>query len=242
MPSGGVLALVTVLLGAGLVLGSYGIDRLLATLMPRRWYRLAITPGIIVHELSHAALCVLTGARIRRIGFFDPHGGAVEHERPRLGAMGNALIGVAPLFGVVVAFRWIASLAGLTLTDVSSVPSLGSSIGTFMTVGWDLLSGPWNTASHWLVVWLTLSLAASLAPSGTDLRHAIGGLVVFGLLAGMSVATGFGADPLRQGIEQWILPTISLGLILECLAFLVIAPWYALWRMRKRTQNAPPLR
>lgn len=54
--------------------------------------------GAVIHESSHALLCLIVGARIREISFFSaqPH---VTHDRSRLPLIGPALISLAPIAG-----------------------------------------------------------------------------------------------------------------------------------------------
>ncbi len=42
-------------------------------------YRIFVTPGILVHELSHALACLLMGAKVTDMTIFDKEGGHVTH-------------------------------------------------------------------------------------------------------------------------------------------------------------------
>lgn len=68
-----------------------------------RWLNFRFTQwlyflGAFVHELSHAIVCVLTGAKIIEFKVFSrqPH---VSHLASRLPLIGQALISIAPIFG-----------------------------------------------------------------------------------------------------------------------------------------------
>ena len=62
-------------------------------------------PGIIIHELSHLILCLITFARVKDIKLFSKTGGFVEHETSRIPFLGNFLISIAPfLVGSTIIF------------------------------------------------------------------------------------------------------------------------------------------
>ena len=54
--------------------------------------------GALVHETSHAVLCVLTGAKIREFTVFAEQP-RVVHDRSRLPFVGELLISAAPIAG-----------------------------------------------------------------------------------------------------------------------------------------------
>lgn len=64
-----------------------------------------------LHEASHAALCLMTGVRIRRVEFSDGKGGAVDFDRPD--PIRATLIAIAPytlpllLAPALVARMWV---------------------------------------------------------------------------------------------------------------------------------------
>ena len=60
--------------------------------------RLLYFLGSFVHETSHAALCLLTGAKIKEFKVFSRQP-RVVHSEPKLPILGMPLISLAPLFG-----------------------------------------------------------------------------------------------------------------------------------------------
>ena len=57
---------------------SYVIERLWSDYTPRRYFRCALAPGVVMHELSHLAACLLTGAEVGRVVLFGPSGGGLN--------------------------------------------------------------------------------------------------------------------------------------------------------------------
>jgi hypothetical protein len=111
--------------------------------------RLILFPGVIVHELSHAVACLLTGTPIESMSFWTETGGNVVHHKPKLAVFTQPIISFAP-FPV-----GIASLLFLSnyITGVHW-------IATFLSI------------------FLMVSIAGTLAPSKTDFVGAIEGTLV----------------------------------------------------------------
>jgi hypothetical protein len=79
-----------------LLLLSFLIEFFLVRSFMGRYYRIFVAPGIIVHELSHAFACLITGAEIKRINLFEPSGGSVEHSNSKIPVLGQAIVSFAP--------------------------------------------------------------------------------------------------------------------------------------------------
>ena len=179
----GLLALILLL--------STAIMRTLARLAGPSRLRLALlfVPGVVVHELAHAAACLLTGTRIRRIVLWNGRGGCVEHDRPRLAVL-QPLLSFFPLpVGVAVLL-----LAGRQFQEG-------------------------DAGRNALLLWLMVSVGATLAPSGEDWRSALfGGAVLGGLLAGFGVlrpAWREAAEPtVRALLPHGLQVVVLLGAIL----------------------------
>ncbi len=138
---------------------SYLANYYLVRLIPWKWYRVLVGPGIIVHEYAHAAGCALTGARIRQITVFEATGGRVVHEAPRL-PFGQAIITLAPLLAA----------AGLTY-------------GFFRLLVEDsrLLS-----PAGVLFGYLAAALTVTMAPSQQDLKVGMAALAGLSLFLGLA--------------------------------------------------------
>ncbi len=164
---------------------SYLINRLLARSVLWRYYRWFVAPGVMVHELSHAVGCLLTGAEITEINFWKSSGGHVRHRQrsePFFRWVADPIIALAPIWGT---FLLLAFLTWLL------IPGFFQSIqsGAYTDL---LLNLPIARWQFWLYLYLVTSLAATIAPSKTDMNYAFGSLVVlFIVLFGGSYFTGF---------------------------------------------------
>lgn len=185
--------------------------------------------GTPVHELSHAAACVLFRHRIQELVLFrpDPATGVVGYVRytwsPRnpWALLGHGLVGVAPLFGGALVLA--ASLFLLAPDEVGRSlfhPELASGPAAFTTQLSDgltrvqdaaallLETDLWSRPSTWVLAYLTLCVGTHLAPSGQDLKGAWPSLtLLLGLLAVADLVLVLSLD--GQG-TQWVLLAASL--------------------------------
>lgn len=187
-------AFLNLLLGITLlILAAYGLRALWVRAVPPRFLAYLIAPGVAVHELSHAAACVLMGAKVHSMVLFRSDGsGEVKHGPPRIKHVGDVVIGLAPLVGCTLclwllglllqspvnmyavraegvhtdqlAFLW--HLAGLVLSDLRLALETAS-------------LASWRT---WVFLYFALCFTMGMAPSRQDLKNcAVGILVLCGL-------------------------------------------------------------
>jgi hypothetical protein len=162
------------------VLGGEALNWLLVRALPYKWYRWSLSPGIIVHELSHAVACFIVGARVEELALLSPTGGHVKHTQPRVPYIGNAIVALAPIVGGL--FVIVATLSFLTpelfeallATDLAQplTQIYGAWLGTFIQV-----FNPLSIES-WVMLVVILTVSASLAPSMVDLRSAGIGILI----------------------------------------------------------------
>lgn len=220
------LALVALLL--------HGIERVLTARLVSRfgWRGVLLTGwlGVPVHELSHAAACLLFGHRIERVRLFAPDRrtgrlGDVRHawdRRSLYQQVGRFFIGVAPLAGGGLALwllTWAFGSSGSTplpasqAVDLSSLP--GATMDRISALLHDLSQpGRLSDLLTWLYLYLCLCVGAHMAPSGTDLK---GGWPGFWLLLGFILAANL--------IATWSGAAAGAG---ETLAAAAVAPLLAL--------------
>ena len=92
----------------GLLLVSFLLERLWLRIFSGRKYQLLIFLGVLVHEISHALGCLITGAKVHEIGLFSARGSYVKHSQPKIKVIGNFIISFAPIVGGI-AFIWFIS-------------------------------------------------------------------------------------------------------------------------------------
>ena len=91
---------------------SYGIERLWVKYINDRVLKFFLFPGTVAHVLSHALLCLITGATIRNLNIFNFRNNEIQFERPKIRYVGNFLIVVAPIFGCGVILLFLATHLG----------------------------------------------------------------------------------------------------------------------------------
>lgn len=67
-------------------------------------YYAILFPGIVLHELSHVLLCLITFSPIKKIQFFSKTGGFVIHGGSKIPILGDFLISIAPLISGLLIF------------------------------------------------------------------------------------------------------------------------------------------
>lgn len=134
-------------------------------------YRVFVAPGVIIHELSHALGCMLTGAKITSIQVFKKDGGEVRHTPPKVPIIGQIIISLAPFFIGFLAIYYIAKVVG-----VKTIPlDIGSALfAQPLQILWEMLrSIEFGSLITWLAFYLILTIAVTMTPSSQDLRNVI---------------------------------------------------------------------
>lgn len=161
-------------------------------------YLLVMWPGVIVHELSHLAGCLLTRTRVREVHLFSPREegpgslvlGFVTHDKTS-NPIATFIVSAAPFFGGATALALILRLAApdslanavapaAVLADPAAAvqETLRAYAGFVATLYRSLDWGSWTS---WLAAFLLFSVSAHVAPSRHDMKYALGGA------AGMAV-------------------------------------------------------
>lgn len=216
-----------------LIFASWLIDHLLAQLISRRLYRIVITPGIIVHELSHTLACILMRAKIMRIRFFAAQGGAVEHQPPRVPIIGRPIIGLAPLVGVTLAIFGLAYYFGYQVATptVNFSSSFFTNFGILALGVFDIFTLSLGHWQFWLFLYLVVSLSASIAPSTTDLKHAAAGAILVTVVAGILLYFDIGTKVINTTVSKYLGWVVALGAMFEIIALVVIIPIYLIKKL-----------
>jgi hypothetical protein len=131
-------------------------------------YRIFIAPGVILHELSHAFACLVTGAKVTSINVFKKDGGEVRHTRPLIPIIGQIFISLAPFIIGFLAIYLIARAVGFKPlpADLINAPQ-----NAFSFMAESLGSINFKSIMSWLSFYLIISIAVTMTPSGQDLRN-----------------------------------------------------------------------
>ncbi|MCA8913736.1 MAG: M50 family metallopeptidase [Planctomycetes bacterium] len=238
-----------------LILATYGLRWLWVRAIPPRILAYMIAPGVAVHELSHAAACVVTGAKVHSMVLFRSDGsGEVKHGPPKIKYFGDVLISLAPLIGCTlclvllgVVLRapvnfWSVKAEGVQPNQLVFVADLAT------LVWYDLVSFfkasallDWRT---WVFLYFAMCFTMGMAPSRQDLKNgSVGILVICGLVLVLHLIVdrllkAEGDGPIFEFIGSAIIKLhypfaiCALSLLLCGLVYLVGMPFRQLKRRR----------
>jgi len=191
-------------------------------------FRYFIAPGVIIHELSHAVMCLFMLAPVRKISFFSRAGGYVEHGRSRFGFLGNTLISIAPIFGISLCLWLIIYLFNfsLSINPINFGSGFGDNLLVLFKSAWQLIENNGTSWPFWLFIYLVISLTSSLAPSKKDLKNAFWGLVFIFIIGYLIFYLGLGGQYLVSLISQYLGYVISLGVFWGLISLIIGLPIY----------------
>ncbi len=176
---------------------SFAANYWLSRVLPWRWYRVLLAPGIIIHEYSHAAACVLTGTRIREVRVFEPSGGRVVHDEPHW-FLAQGVISMAPIAGAVLAVYLLAWL---------------------LEPGWVRI-GEFEVSAWQLPVFAiaSASITVTMAPSTADLSAGL----VAAAVGCLAIGVGAAVPGLREYFQFFFGDIFDHALAIATLALAVL--------------------
>lgn len=121
-------------------------------------YCIVLFPGIILHEISHIAGCLITLTKVRKVKLFSSKGGFVMHEKPVLPILGIFIISIAPL---VVGLFISHILFGLIYTPEGLKYQLPTVI----------------------YLYLIFSIILTMLPSKTDITNSLPAYIIIAVIA-----------------------------------------------------------
>lgn len=211
---------------------SFSVDRLLVNSFLGTGYRLFVSPGVILHELSHALLCVLTGAKIKSISLFDKEGGSVEHEQSKLPVIGPVLISIAPFVSGVIAIYFLANWLGMKEYDFNNAWfRYHDLISYFKNL---IATIDFANYKNWIILYLALSIVVTMTPSKQDMKNITIPIIILILLAGLMYYFKFSLINMINFPTDRILALLSPILLLLILALLFSIIIFALSKLIKR--------
>lgn len=257
--------LLTVCWFAGVILLSQGITRMVTSATNGFVFRLLVFPGVLVHELSHYVACKLTGAPVEKMQLFGRlpsedgkrvYGGYVMHGPSKLPIVGDFLISFAPVFGGLTLIHLFTVLAGdplgLDHSPAEAVSDDASPQHNIQSAIWGMVYlmgrlpiriyenfGNWI---FWVYLYLTASLAVTLAPSRQDFKNSWKHLwknflwlvLLLGVVYIVTRILGTFIDsviaPYLVGLYAY---TTSILLVVMLLTFLVTRLWLVFRRRHK---------
>lgn len=167
--------------------------------------------GALVHETSHAVLCIFTGAKIREYTVFAEQP-RVVHERSKLPVVGELLISAAPIAGGLL-FLFLVNhyLLGnyFVLPQVADWHSWKSILGAPLGFLSQINILQWQS---WVMIFLLFNAGAMVGPSTQDLKNVWPVLVIL-LFVSYAPLAAFGLMALYLVIADIVLQLIVITLI-----------------------------
>lgn len=204
---------------------SFAINHLMAG-STGRGYRLFVAPGVVVHELSHAFTCLLTGAKVTNISMFKKEGGEVKHGYPKIPVLGQILISLSPFIVGSILIFLLARALGITNSELPQVSLNPASIilwakGTFSVLNL-------REFKTWLILYFSISIAVTMTPSLKDIRNILFSLALLLLIifliykyTSIRVSLAFLLQPSLFVILNTILILLIFGLILSIIVSVI---------------------
>ena len=222
-----------VVLVVALLILSFLINFLLSHSVLGSRYRLFVGPGVILHEISHALLCVVTGAKVHSISFFDKNGGKVQHGPSKIPLLGQILISMAPLVFGAVAIYFLSFRIGLKEIDLNQFTSSNSVIAFFRET---IMSLDYRNALTILSIYLVLSIGVTMTPSLQDIRNIAFSVIFIALvLYLLDRYNKFQIDYNQLHISPEIISVLATVVFLLILAFFLSMIIYIISKIIKPT-------
>lgn len=208
--------------------------------------------GTPVHELSHAAMCVIFRHRIKKLALFEPDVasgrlGYVDHAsdpKSPYQVIGKFFIGVAPLVGgslVLYALLWLfepqAAQKALETGRVSAAVASGNLFSALKALLYGVLGvldpilriRNLTSLEFWLFLYFVLCIGSHVAPSRADLKGAKwGGLLLLSAVLVFNIlflAFGGAAGAVTAAMASVLGPMLALlvlAAVLSGLSTLVV--------------------
>jgi hypothetical protein len=193
-------------------------------------------PGVITHELCHVIACLVTGAKIHEVTWYNPYDGSgkVVHGNPGIPVFGNFIIALAPFFGVSLLLLVLGSLftayAGITVAVPSQIsPSVAGLTGVFAS-SVNVLAANLVYRQNILFpvyIYLNICLLTGLAPSSADIVNRDVVISILIMFAGIYAVMQYHI-PVAAAVHDAVAIPFALvmgfGLICEVIALIVLLP------------------
>ena len=198
--------------------------------------------GTPIHELSHAAMCILFRHKIVEIALFEPDKeagrlGYVRHSSHRndfYAQLGNVFIGLAPLMGgsiVLMLLLWMFYPDAARLALTASQEAEGGTLGRTLDIAWTICANivsfeNLRSGRFWGFLYLVLCVGSHMAPSPSDYRGAMRGVIYLAVIVipiVLAVAYfGGGSENLYGNLISGMGPLFALLALTTALCFIAM--------------------
>ena len=177
-----------------IVFTSFGIEKLWSKSINVKAVRLLLFPGAVIHELSHAFICLITGTTIKELNIFKLENGSIQYDRPKVPFLFDFFIATSPIFGCAFILILISIILGNPIRISESLPNeMTFSIKivfdyakNFLDMIWLTLNAFWKSGFHSIssITFIIASIifTVSMAPHKSDIKYIVLGFIILGTI------------------------------------------------------------
>ncbi len=217
-----------------IIFASFGIEKLWSKYLNIKIVKSFLFPGTIIHELSHAFLCLITGTTIKDLNIFRiENSGGFQHDRPKVPYLFDFFIAISPIFGCAFVLVLVSIILGNPIKVSESLPnemSFSMSLvfdyaRNFLDMIRLTLSAFWKIGFHSissiLFIIASIIFTVSMAPHKRDIKYIVLGFIILGTI--LFFLELFGVSLLGykwwdQALENsWRIVTYIISLLLTIL-------------------------
>lgn len=195
-------------------------------------------PGTIVHELSHALLCLITGTTIKELNLFTSNNTGIKYDKPKIPFLFDFFIAAAPFFGCAFFIFFLSKILSQPIHLSNTFPQeIHFTFQGFFDLLRHLLDTVWVTfhsfkdqlrienIRHIFFLLTMIVFTVSMAPHKQDIKHLVLGfsgisLILFFLeKAGIRLLKYGGWNFFIQ--ELWTVTTLTIS-VLATLLFITL--------------------
>ncbi|MCF6150303.1 MAG: hypothetical protein E3K37_16845 [Candidatus Kuenenia sp.] len=218
---------------------SYATNGLWVKYINNKFLKGFLLPGSIIHELSHALLCLVTGTTISELNLFRTDNTGIKYDKPKVPFVFDFFITSAPIFGCAFFIIFISKILSNPIHMNNTFPEeiLFSFNGLFNLIRY-LLDSVWITFNsfrsqflikevrHILFLFAIIVFTVSMSPHKQDFKYMILGFIILSAILfflekiGVSLLTYSWWDSFIK--ELWQITTLSISVLATLLFFTLI--------------------
>ena len=175
-----------------LVFTSFGIEKLWSKHINTKAVRFFLFPGAVIHELSHAFICLITGTTIKELNIFKLENGSIQYDRPKIPFLFDFFIATSPIFGCAFVLILISIILGNPIRVDETLPNeMTFSIKivfdyakNFLDMIWLTLHAFWKSGfrsiSSVFFIIASIIFTVTMAPHKSDIKYIVLGFIILG--------------------------------------------------------------
>jgi hypothetical protein len=216
-----------------IVFTSFGIEKLWSKHINAKAFRLFLFPGAIIHELSHAFLCLITGTTIKELNIFKSGSSGIQYDRPKIPFLFDFFIATAPIFGCAFILVLISIILGNPIRVDESLPNeitfsfkiVFDYAKNFMDMIWLTLNTFWKSGirsvSSVFFIIASIIFTVTMAPHKSDIKYIVLGFIILGSV--LFALEWFGISLLQYKWwdkmldRSWVIITYIISILLTML-------------------------